>query len=46
MVAYHPPNSKAVVDLPDSVVDRYVAAGWVAVEKPKSRRKSKGDDGE
>jgi hypothetical protein len=31
------PNSTAVIDVPDELVERYTAAGWVA-EKPKTTR--------
>lgn len=36
MAEMHPPMSKAVVGVPDSLKDRYVAAGWTDVEKPKA----------
>jgi hypothetical protein len=31
------PNSTAVADVPDELVERYTAAGWTA-EKPKAQR--------
>ena len=31
------PSSTAVIDVPDELVERYTAAGWVA-EKPKAMR--------
>lgn len=38
MVAYNPPSSKSVVEIPKDLVDRYEAAGWTKVkaspEKP------------
>ncbi|MBM7847466.1 hypothetical protein JOE65_000694 [Arthrobacter roseus] len=34
------PNSTAVVDVPDELVGRYEAAGWVAVKEPKPASKS------
>lgn len=33
VAGYHPPSSKSVVNLPDSLVERYVAAGWTPVDK-------------
>jgi hypothetical protein len=37
------PNSTAVIDVPDELVERYTAAGWVA-EKPKATRAAKRDE--
>lgn len=39
------PGSTAVADVPDELVERYTAAGWVAVKAPK-RKKSEDADNE
>ena len=36
MAALTPPFSTATVDVPDGLVDRYVAAGWKRVELEQS----------
>lgn len=33
MVAYNPPLSQSVVELPEELVERYEAAGWTPVKK-------------
>jgi len=33
------PNSTAVIDVPDELVERYTAAGWTA-DKPKATTKA------
>jgi hypothetical protein len=37
------PSSTAVIDVPDELVERYTAAGWVA-EKPKATPRTKRDE--
>ncbi len=42
MARIHPPMSKAIVDIDDSLLERYTAQGWTAVadkepEAPKRR---------
>lgn len=34
------PNSTAVVDVPDELVDRYTAVGWVEQKPKKAEKKS------
>lgn len=36
-------SSTAVIDVPDELVERYTAAGWVA-EKPKATPRTKRDE--
>ncbi len=46
MVAYNPPLSKSVVNIPESLKDRYEAVGWTRVEtvKKSPTRRRKGDE--
>lgn len=43
MTILNAPNSTATVDVPKELVERYEAAGWTQVEKPK-RQVKKSDE--
>lgn len=39
----NPPQSTAVVDVPDELVDRYLEAGYTKVDEPKKAAAKKAD---
>lgn len=39
MVKLSPPFGRAVVDVPDELVERYVAGGWSHIQSPAAERK-------
>lgn len=46
MAELRSPFDGAVIDVPDGLVDRYVASGWVQEAKPVRRRKASESDDE
>lgn len=38
MSKLNPPSADSVVEVDESLVERYVAAGWTLVEEPKAKK--------